>query len=99
VADPEHLEFLHQGVEAWNAWRRENLSIVPDLSEANLHGANLLEAILGRADLREAKLGQTQSSIERILKRRISALLNDPVAGSVTVRFSKNGATSCTARR
>jgi uncharacterized protein YjbI with pentapeptide repeats len=36
MANPEHLAILKQGVEVWNRWRRENIFIVPDLSEANL---------------------------------------------------------------
>ena len=31
MANPEHLARLAEGVESWNAWRRENLSVEPDL--------------------------------------------------------------------
>ena len=41
MANPEHLEILMQGVKVWNEWRRANLQIAPDLSEAYLFGANL----------------------------------------------------------
>jgi hypothetical protein len=45
VANPEHLAKLKEGVEAWNQWRNSNPSIKPDLSESDLDGANLSEAL------------------------------------------------------
>lgn len=42
MADPEHLEILKQGVEAWNEWRRDKPTISPDLSHADLIGQTLL---------------------------------------------------------
>jgi len=61
MANPEHLEILKQGVEAWNEWREENNDVKPDLSEAELGGENLKEvdlqsAILIRANLDGADL-------------------------------------------
>jgi uncharacterized protein YjbI with pentapeptide repeats len=61
MANNEHVALLKQGVAAWNAWRRENPDIRPDLREAdlrevNLGGANLIKADLRRTDLREADL-------------------------------------------
>jgi hypothetical protein len=66
MANPEHLAKLLEGVEAWNRWRKRNLTIKPDLSGADLSGANLHRAdlseanlggaLLSRADLRSAKL-------------------------------------------
>src|SRR3954454_20276727 len=32
----EHIAQLRQGVNAWNAWRRENRNVRPDLTRANL---------------------------------------------------------------
>jgi uncharacterized protein YjbI with pentapeptide repeats len=58
MANPEHLARLAEGVESWNAWRRENLSVEPDLSAADLRGKNLFEAYLGRSDLHDADLRQ-----------------------------------------
>ena len=34
MANKEHVEVLEQGVDAWNAWRDENLDVSPDLSGA-----------------------------------------------------------------
>ncbi len=44
MADAEHVARLRQGVEAWNAWRRANPAITPDLADANLMEADLIEA-------------------------------------------------------
>ena len=62
-----------QGVEVWNAWRRENPDIIPDLSRAklsgvdrlsraNLRGVDLSEADLSRADLIKASLHEANLS-------------------------------------
>ena len=56
MANPEHLPILQQGVEVWNAWRRQNRDIMPDLSRADLRKANLTKADLTRADLDRADL-------------------------------------------
>jgi hypothetical protein len=56
MANDEHIAMLKKGVDAWNAWRAENLDIRPDLSGANLSGANLSEANLSGANLCGANL-------------------------------------------
>jgi hypothetical protein len=61
MANPEHLEKLKEGVEAWNTWRMANAGVIPDLMgakliEADLHGADLIEAGLRGANLSGAKL-------------------------------------------
>ena len=40
MANEQHLEWLKEGAGAWNA-RRFNEYFIPDLSGANLSGANL----------------------------------------------------------
>jgi uncharacterized protein YjbI with pentapeptide repeats len=62
VANEEHVERLRQGVAEWNAWREEDVSLVPDLSDANLRGIDLHRANLFRADLRNANLSVTNLS-------------------------------------
>jgi uncharacterized protein YjbI with pentapeptide repeats len=52
---------LGQGIKKWNAWRRQNVKVRPDLSgadfqEADLKGADLRRANLSRADLSDATL-------------------------------------------
>jgi Pentapeptide repeats (8 copies) len=54
MANPEHLQILQQGVEAWNAWRREHRILRPDLSGANFTNADLALADLTRANLSKA---------------------------------------------
>jgi uncharacterized protein YjbI with pentapeptide repeats len=58
MANKEHLSILkdERGVSAWNTWRSKRPEIIPDLSEANLVGANLSGAGLILADLSGAGL-------------------------------------------
>lgn len=65
MADPEHLAILGQGVEAWNAWRKENRKLKPDLFEADLRGADLRGAQLREADLRRSNLARVDLSRTR----------------------------------
>jgi len=53
MPNDEHVALLKQGVAAWNAWRKENLFIEPDLSRADLSKAHLSWADLGAAELRQ----------------------------------------------
>lgn len=67
MANQEHLAILKQGIEVWNAWRRQHIDVEPDFSDADLRGwnlrggyfsgANLSGADLSEADLRDAELG------------------------------------------
>jgi hypothetical protein len=66
MANPEYLQILEQGVEAWNAWRDRHREIRPNLNEADLRRADLrkadlrdaylIYANLNEADLRDADL-------------------------------------------
>jgi hypothetical protein len=61
MANDDHVARLNEGVDTWNAWRKENPDIRPDLSGADLYEtllswANLSEASLSRANLSEATL-------------------------------------------
>ncbi len=56
MANPEHLAILKKGVETWNKWRRQNLDVNPELSRANLSGADLSRAYLRDARLRVVNL-------------------------------------------
>ena len=73
MAFEEHVKILHEGVDAWNHWRKEHSDLQPGLMGAdfrgmdlrgadfhwsNLSGANLKGANLSNADLRLADLGQ-----------------------------------------
>lgn len=41
MANPEHLKILQKGVNTWNAWRKANREVQPDLQGVDLHGLNL----------------------------------------------------------
>ena len=49
MANEEHVARLKQGVDAWNAWRRETPDARPDLHGADLRGAHLMLANLSGA--------------------------------------------------
>jgi hypothetical protein len=68
MADPDHVAQLMKGVASWNEWRDKNPRVIPDLSGADLRGANLGSANLREADLREADLGGA-SLVDAILNR------------------------------
>jgi len=59
MANPEHLQILMQGVDAWNKWMMEIPHILPDFEGADLNGANLRGADLTWADFRGADLSRT----------------------------------------
>jgi hypothetical protein len=56
MANEEHVALLKQGVEAWNAWRKESPNVIPNLDGEDLRSANLRGAILSGADLTGADL-------------------------------------------
>jgi uncharacterized protein YjbI with pentapeptide repeats len=74
VANSEHIEILLRGPRAWNAWRQENPSQIPDLDEVTLSlserqlgpinggPVDLSSASLRRASLRSASL--TEANLE-----------------------------------
>jgi uncharacterized protein YjbI with pentapeptide repeats len=77
MANDEHVALLKQGVEAWNAWRRENPTVVPDLSGANLNGANLNGANLNGTHLSGAHLyGANLIAANLVAANLIEANLN-----------------------
>jgi hypothetical protein len=49
MANPDHLNTLRQGVDAWNASRKRKPRVTPDLSEASLCGARLAREWLALA--------------------------------------------------
>jgi hypothetical protein len=66
MANSEHLEKIKEGVGVWNAWRKANPEVVPDLTgarfgdarlrDADFRGADLFGVDLNAADLRDADL-------------------------------------------
>jgi uncharacterized protein YjbI with pentapeptide repeats len=72
MANPEHLEILKQGVKAWNEWRGKHRDIHPDLSGANLCGANLSRVSLRYTNLSNANLSDADLSVANILGADLS---------------------------
>lgn len=64
MANKEHIKILNHGMKIWNQWRMQNSEVGPDLSNADLHSADLRffdfnltsfrNANLAFADLRSA---------------------------------------------
>jgi Pentapeptide repeats (8 copies) len=87
MADQEQLRLLHQDAQGWNAWRRAHSDILPDLSNADLRGANLSLANLSGtnlslaylwlADLRGADLSRADLSGADLSNGKQSASLAD----------------------
>jgi hypothetical protein len=62
MANDEQVEVLKRGADDWNAWRKRNPRVTPDLSGANLINVDLSRADLSGADLRQADLSKAQLS-------------------------------------
>jgi hypothetical protein len=56
VANPEHLKNLELGVTAWNQWRDDNPTVIPDLRGADLQDKKLSGINLQHANLNDANL-------------------------------------------
>ncbi|HEU5380510.1 MAG TPA: pentapeptide repeat-containing protein [Ktedonobacteraceae bacterium] len=60
MADQQHFSLLFEGdIDTWNVWRTEHPEISPNLSGADLNGADLYRANLSGANLQEANLSGT----------------------------------------
>jgi hypothetical protein len=57
MADSKCLAKLKKSIRGWNAWREANpgIVLVPDLSGANLSGADLLETIFVNTNLNDVQ--------------------------------------------
>lgn len=56
MSDPYHIEVLGDGVAAWNAWRKMNDDVRPDLSGSNIKTRDLSGINLAGADMRGVML-------------------------------------------
>ena len=59
MANPEHLAILKQGVKVWNAWRRNNADVMPNLDSHDLNGTILSGVNFFGADLSYVKFKGT----------------------------------------
>jgi len=71
MANPEHIEILKQGVDAWNSWRNLNPKQRPDLSNANLIKMHLPNVDFRGADLGDAKLSHADLTGARLRSARL----------------------------
>jgi hypothetical protein len=63
MANPDHLEILQQGVEAWNDWRvKDALQTTPDLRDADLVEEDFSGIFLNNADLRHVRFDMANLS-------------------------------------
>lgn len=62
MANEEHLAILRSGASKWNRWREADQDTCPDLTKANLSGAELSGANLTKTDLSEADLSRANLS-------------------------------------
>src|SRR5829696_7177184 len=66
MANHSQVELLQRSVRKWNAWPRRNPSLQPDLSLADLAGADLRKANLSRAVLRGGNLSGADLSLSNL---------------------------------
>jgi TIR domain/Pentapeptide repeats (8 copies) len=89
MPNPEHLKILKQGAATWNRWRKDNPTVLPDLTGASFTGASLTGASLTDADFTGAVLRRTFLN-GAVLRR---ANLSDAVlSGAVLRRAFLDGA-------
>ena len=67
MANPQHLDILAKGVEAWNAWREQYPDELPDLSNASLRSA-----VLRGINLKGAAVAGTDFSAVRLTSADLS---------------------------
>ncbi|AUB42119.1 putative protein YjbI, containings pentapeptide repeats [Nostoc flagelliforme CCNUN1] len=72
MANEEHLAILRQGVNLWNAWRKENDEIQPNLSQADLSGVKLMWVDFSYANLGETNLSRADLSYGNLTKADLS---------------------------
>ena len=89
MANQEYIALLKRGVEAWNVWRAEGRDLCPDLSEAELPGANLTGANLQAAGLMQANLSGAKLDAANL---SFSKLDRANLVGATLVGANLNGA-------
>lgn len=62
MPNEKHVDILETGTKTWNLWRMKNVDVRPELTDAELIGANLTEADLSDANLDGANLANADLS-------------------------------------
>lgn len=68
------MRVLSEGAAAWNRWRAANPGELPDLSEEDLAGWQLIGADLSQADLRGANLRWIELSEAKLAEARLNSV-------------------------
>lgn len=97
MANKQRLSTLKQGASAWNGWRKKNPALQPDLSPANLNGADLRAANLRSVNFSEslrrlariARFIVADLSPHKSIAQELRAILSDTV---IAVQPLLNGA-------
>ncbi len=84
TANLEHIERLKQGPEIWNKWRKENPNVRPNLSCADLSGANFNSVSIIGPNLEGADLYGANLIFANLASARLknSYLLNAKLVGA-----------------
>ena len=69
MVEQDHVQKLEEGADAWNAWRRTDSEVVPDLSDHDFEDQNVHGFDFTGADLRGADLSQ----VKRLLPASLAA--------------------------
>jgi hypothetical protein len=89
MANEEHVAQLKKGAMSWNAWRRKNPDIRPDLRKADLQEAKLVGADLSTADLISADLSEAHLSAANLVAADlIGASLRRAILIGADLRFA-----------
>src|SRR6266540_1746691 len=84
LANQKHLRMLQRGAHNWNAWRKANRSVQPDLRDADLSNDHLLGANLVSADLSNANLNH----VSLISAKLIGADLSNANVNNVSLIYA-----------
>ena len=94
MASQEHLEILHQGVQAWNQWRETHPEIKPDLSGISLYEVHLKWINFSRTDLSNSEIVETDLSSVNL---RGASLKNSRLSGTILESTDLQRANLCEA--
>lgn len=104
MSDPNHIEVLGDGAAAWNAWRKMNSGMRPDLSGSNikilelsginLAGADMRGVMLAGADLSDGDLRGADLSGADLMEADLSGadLSNADLSGANLMGADLSGA-------
>jgi uncharacterized protein YjbI with pentapeptide repeats len=93
MANQEHVALVRQ-VDDWNRWRERNPDLIPDLSRADLAGANFTRANLIKTDLMRADLSRVNLTGADLTN---ADLIRADLSGAKLIKADLSGARLATA--